>query len=70
MKHTRTARFLTVAAAFVALGALSAGAYERGFKVVTCYSSPATTVPDAGSMIPLLGMSLIAVDALRRKLRS
>jgi hypothetical protein len=68
MKHTRYARFLTLATAFLALGAISASALS----VVTCYSNdcPPSRVPDSGTMIPMLGMALMAADALRRKLQS
>jgi hypothetical protein len=33
-------------------------------------NTPITRAPDAGTTMPLLGMALIAVDAIRRKLKA
>jgi hypothetical protein len=55
---------LAAVAAFVALSGINASAAFTNLDI------PTTHVPDAGSMMPLVGMALVAADVLRRKLKA
>ena len=63
MKISSKVTFLAAVAAVVALSSLDASAY-------VWINTPITRAPDAGTTMPLLGMALIAVDAIRRKLKA
>ena len=67
MKISNKVTVLAVVAVLVAFSSLDASATILGNIVgIDCPKR----VPDAGTMMPLLGMSLIAVDAIRRKLKA
>jgi hypothetical protein len=68
MKISNKVTLLAVVAVLVALSSLDASAHITIGNIVGIDCPK--RVPDAGTMMPLLGMSLIAVDAIRRKLKA
>ena len=53
-----------------AIFALEATGHRLGFAILQPSNTAVPAVPDAGSTVALLGLGLMAVEGLRRKLRA